>query len=141
MTSTSTATIAHEVIPLFPGGAERSRWAPVRHAATVVNSWVVEGQAEWVGETIAVELAGSSSHIGEGWWAPYLYAPKTPLITRSYDAIGFYARLGERGQDPWLVLDSMITAANGLEAFDLATDKIAMSFAGLMGDRVLPRAR
>lgn len=121
-----TATLAHEAYHCFQGALEQS--LREFEIPTVVNPWVIEGQAEWVGETIAKELSGSSSHIGANWWRPYLLAPKKPLPARSYDAIGFYARIEERGQDPWLVLDSMITTASGLEAYHRATDAISIGF-------------
>lgn len=122
-----TATLAHEAYHCYQGALQQA--LRQFEIPTAANSWVVEGQAEWVGETIAQEMSGSSSWIGAGWWRPYLLHPKKPLLIRTYDAIGFYARLQERGQDPWRVLDPMITATNGVEAFHHATDEIAIGFA------------
>jgi hypothetical protein len=67
--------------------------------------WMVEGMAEWVGNS----LAGSGEAAFRNW-QDYLTDPGRPLYTRSYDAIGFYAHLAESGIDPWRVFDPMFTA-------------------------------
>src|SRR5262249_42282535 len=68
------------------------------------NGWMIEGQAMWVG----AELGPGESSVVPSHWRPYLDEPRTPLFQRTYDAIGFYARLADAGIDPWTVLDPML---------------------------------
>jgi hypothetical protein len=73
------------------------------------SAWVIEGAAEWAGDSIAGSDEGTPYH-----WTEYLVEPGRPLFSRSYDALGYYAHLAESGHDPWRVLDDMLlTAASG----------------------------
>jgi hypothetical protein len=70
-------------------------------------AWLVEGQAAWVGETVA---AGTG--LPSNWWQVYL-AEQWPLYRRDYDAIGFYAHLENNGADVWSMLIPMLEAGGG----------------------------
>ena len=73
----------------------------------LLPAWLVEGQAAWVGETIAGGTGLASTH-----WQAYLL-DQYPLYGRSYDAIGFYAHLENRGADVWELLLPMLEAGGG----------------------------
>lgn len=68
-------------------------------------AWVVEGGADWAG----LEVSGPTN-LMIGHWDEYLFHPETPLFSRSYDGVGFFAHLKESGTDPWPVLIPMINA-------------------------------
>ena len=88
--------------------------APV--SASARPAWIIEGQAEWVGEA----LMGPST-LGRDWWGKYLRTPGTGLFTRTYDAVGFYEHLGEEGIDPWAAMDPMLQAVgSSTDAFKAA---------------------
>jgi hypothetical protein len=101
------ATLAHETFHCFEAQMIGSVAAYLS-----APSWLVEGQAEWVGET----YAGGTSVSGQ-WWHRYLTTPLAPLFQRSYDAIGFYAHLAENGVDPWRQFASMLTAGGSAAAY------------------------
>jgi hypothetical protein len=69
--------------------------------------WIMEGQAQWVGEMVA----GPDIPEARSWWFAYLTDPQMPLFTRTYDALGFYAHIAERCGGPphvWSVLQGML---------------------------------
>jgi|GEM_PF-4409978 hypothetical protein len=70
-------------------------------------AWVVEGGADWAG----LEVSGPTN-LMIGHWDEYLLHPETPLFSRSYDGVGFFAHLKESGTDPWPVLIPMINATD-----------------------------
>ncbi|HEX6869504.1 MAG TPA: hypothetical protein VF163_00275, partial [Micromonosporaceae bacterium] len=70
-------------------------------------SWVIEGQAAWVGESLYPQGPYSAD-----WWWHYLTKPQQQLFGRTYDALGFYAQLSSSGVDVWSALASMLGKAN-----------------------------
>jgi hypothetical protein len=101
------ATLAHEAFHCLQAQVMGSSAAYLTAPA-----WLIEGQAEWVGET----YAGGTSISGQ-WWQLYLTKPLTPLFQRSYDAVGFYAHLEESGIDPWKRFSPMLTAGGSAAAY------------------------
>jgi hypothetical protein len=61
-------------------------------------AWLVEGGAAYAMD-VAMTSLGEPSPYGAGFWATYFHTPATPLLKRSYDALGFYAHLAETGID------------------------------------------
>ena len=107
-----TTILAHEVFHCF----QRTYGGLPLSASVARGAWINEGQAAWVGETIA----GGSSESRE-WWQAWLSDTLTGLFFRSYDAIGFYADLEANGIDPWSVFDPMLAVTGGgREAFNVA---------------------
>jgi hypothetical protein len=91
--------IAHEVFHCFEaavGTLAQSQKRP---------SWVVEGLAQWAGETIS-----GGSKVSK--WGAWLLEPTIPLWDRVYSAIGFYAHLDEHGADMWGLADAIIAASD-----------------------------
>jgi len=84
-------------------------------ARTFPPMWIMEGQAEWAGESVF-----APSQIGRDWWALYFKTPGLPLFGRTYDASGFYYHLEESGINPWSVIDPMLAAADNVGAFKAA---------------------
>jgi hypothetical protein len=78
-------------------------------------AWLIEGQAEWVGAT----LAGTNIS-GAGYWGDYFTKPGTSLFARGPDALGFYAEVAYVGIDPWLRFDGMLKKGGNPEAYALA---------------------
>lgn len=92
------STVAHEVFHCVQFFTQRSSSPP----------WVIEGQAEWVGESFA---GGSDSSAGS--WSSWLTRPDRSLLRRSYSAIGAFGALEADGVDPWSVFDEMLAAGGG----------------------------
>ncbi len=92
------ASMAHEMFHCFQFDWSRQNG----FVFNTVPDWIVEGQAEWVGEIIA----GPSS-VGGDWWYEYLTTYHRPLFQRTYDAVGFYQHLDEEGISPWKYFDNM----------------------------------
>ncbi len=110
--ATLTTVLAHEVFHCF----QRSYGGLPISAAAAHPAWIKEGQAAWVGETIA---GGSSS--SQIWWREWLSATQYGLFTRSYDAIGFYSDLDANGIDPWSIFDAQLGAGrDSFAAYDAA---------------------
>lgn len=86
-------------------------------------SWVVEGGASWAG----LEVSGPTN-LMIGHWDEYLQHPETPLFSRSYDGVGFFAHLTESGTDPWPVLIPMINATDNPGRFANAVGGNASTF-------------
>ncbi|MEP7361150.1 MAG: basic secretory protein-like protein, partial [Chloroflexota bacterium] len=108
------ATLAHELFHCFQYelGAGAGR-----------DMWVVEGEAEWVGE-----MAGGPSRLGADWWTAYLTSKSVALFDRTYDAVGFFQHVAERGTNMWKLLDKTYEAANGAAAFHAAADSSGQGF-------------
>ena len=86
---------------------------------TAYNSapkWLLEGQAEWVGAT----LAGTNIS-GAGYWADYFLDPGKSLFDRGPDALGFYAEMQYVGINPWPRFDEMLKKGDNAAAYALAT--------------------
>ncbi len=77
-----------------------------------IKSWIMEGEAEWVGYSLSPTAA-----VGPWSWPRYLKNPTTSLFKRSYDAIGFYSQLQLSGVDVWAVLVPILQAADNEPAF------------------------
>jgi len=77
--------------------------------------WLHEGIPAWVGESVV-----GGTFMSEKWWKRYLEEPLMPLFSRTYDAIGFYSHLDNRGVDPWTVFKPMLTAGGSSPAFGVA---------------------
>ena len=123
------ASLAHEMWHCIQN-------AYVGGAKLTAPSWIVEGQAEWVGETLYAPTA-----IGASWWQAYLQTPPTSLYSRTYDGVGFYLHLAEEGINPGPVLLPMLTAASNDAAFQgtgADADKYLDSWSsGLFRDQTL----
>lgn len=96
------AVAAHEVFHCFEfelGTLEQVTQRP---------AWIMEGMAEWAGETIA----GGSGSEGS-WWPAWLddHAYRT-LFARTYDALGFYAHVDDSGVEMWERVDPAILASD-----------------------------
>jgi hypothetical protein len=102
-------TVNHEVFHCFAGRAFPTIKAA--YAAAAGHSWLTEGLAEWVGNSMAGSDEGTPYH-----WGEYLLVPDESLFARSYDAMGFFAHLAESGVDPWSVAMPMLKALNGKKA-------------------------
>jgi len=88
---------------------------PTVSAFLAAPDWLIEGEAEWVGATLApTEL---------DVWNAYLTGLSTSLFARSYDAIGFYAHMTNSGENTWHLLDPMLRAGGSAAAYSVAANK------------------
>ena len=88
---------------------------PTVDAFQTAPDWLIEGEAEWVGATLApTELPV---------WKAYLTGLSTSLFARSYDAIGFYAHMTNSGENTWHLLDPMLKAGGSAGAYNVAANK------------------
>ncbi|MCP4306193.1 MAG: DUF2268 domain-containing protein [bacterium] len=103
--------IAHELFHCYSFTVGDPARMPSRPA------WVMEGLAEWAGETIA---GGSSENHWDGW----LRQPGTDLFARTYPAIGFWAHLDENSVGLWpFALDIVAGSdAGSAAAYETALD-------------------
>jgi hypothetical protein len=108
-TAEANLTIAHEVFHCFQA-MDYSSIPTFLHAPR----WLIEGEAEWVGATLVP--------FDDDFWNAYLLDLTTPLFTRSYDAIGFYALMTESGIDTWHLLDPMLKVGSSAAAYALAAN-------------------
>ena len=108
-TAEANLAFAHEVFHCF-----EAMDYPTIAAFAAAPDWLIEGEAEWVGDALA---PGS-----DAWWDGYLTKIKTPLFSRSYDAVGFYALVNQSGQDTWHLLDPMLKAGGSAAAYSLAAN-------------------
>jgi len=101
-------TVYHEVFHCF--AAEVFADLKTYFSVKPRFSWVIEGQAEWVGDSLAGSDEGTPYH-----WTEYLSAPGPgrSLFARTYDALGFYSHLDNTGGNPWKVIDPMLKAVAG----------------------------
>jgi hypothetical protein len=105
------ALVFHEVWHCFQGtelGLSRfwnNRPAP----------WIIEGQANWVGNSLA-----PGATLDGTYWGDYLVDPDIPLFQQAYSAMGFYAQLESSGTDTWQRLDAMLQASGNAAAFQAA---------------------
>lgn len=96
-----TSTVLHEVWHCFQLDAHPG-------AYQTGPAWIIEGQAEWVGEVL---VGGSEASAGP--WDTWLLAPERALTRRSYDAIGVYAVADASGADPFRTMLPMLGQAHG----------------------------
>ena len=110
--------IPHEVFHCF-------QMALFGSAATLGSkpAWLIEGQAEWVGCTIA-----GHCDVGAGWWDLYFKSAQSSLFARTYDAIGYYSELNYVGINPWDHLDEMLQANGSADAYQRAITGNADAF-------------
>jgi hypothetical protein len=108
-TSDFNETLAHEVFHCF-----EAMDFPSLEAFGNAPHWLVEGAAEWVGETLRPST--------DGFWFAYLTIPQLPLFSRAYSAIGFYALMTSSGEDTWHLLDPMLKASSSSAAYALAAN-------------------
>jgi hypothetical protein len=124
------ATMAHEMFHCFQYDLLGGKQAV---------PWMMEGQAEWVGENLK-----GPSVVGKGWWSTYLKSPWQPLFKRDYDAYGYYMHMEVAGLDPWTVLDAMLLEGESVAAFKKAGTTGAAFLdtwaSGFMRDRTLGTA-
>jgi hypothetical protein len=92
-------TIGHEVWHCYQAQIRGLDW----YYAVPTPSWLVEGQAEWVGHALRPDAAGD-------WWREYIRKPGRTLFARSYDALGFYAHITQAQINTWDVLIPMLQA-------------------------------
>jgi hypothetical protein len=62
-------------------------------------AYVDEGLPEWGAYRVAMEWQGALG--GGDWWSTYLDSPQLSLLTRSYDAVGFWSLLEHEGVNVW----------------------------------------
>ncbi len=105
-----TFLVAHELTHCF-----QDRTAVSAQLNSSGAAWAIEGGADWAG----LEVSGPTG-LMTGHWHEYLDHPETPLFSRSYDAVGFFAHLAESGADPWKVLIPMINATDNPGRYDNA---------------------
>lgn len=109
-TEYQTLALIHEVFHCYEAADY-----PTVAAYIDAPAWLIEGEAEWVGATLApTELPV---------WNDYLTRLSTSLFARSYDAIGFYAHMTNSGQDTWHLLDKMLKAGGSAAAYNVAANK------------------
>ncbi|HET9852793.1 MAG TPA: hypothetical protein VFP56_09835 [Candidatus Limnocylindrales bacterium] len=124
-------TLAHEVFHCFQFDGYHSllqyAYAP---------RWVIEGQAAWVGET----LAGGDTGVPFNHWRRYLTLPWLSLTGRVYDAIGFYSHLAESGIDPWTRFRAMWGAGSDSAAAFVNSDAEGPSFLESWGSSIVREA-
>ncbi len=97
-----TFIVAHELTHCF-----QNHIAVEAIANSSNTGWVRDGGADWA----ALEVSGPTP-LMSGHWHEYVDHPESPLFSRTYDAVGFFAHLKESGTDPWRVLLSMINATD-----------------------------
>ena len=98
-------TLAHEMFHCFQIGLVGASYFAAG------TSWIIEGQAEWVGEAIA-----GPGTAGLPFWEDYLRTPHFPLFGRAHSATGFYWHLAESSIDPWTRLDAMLNVRTDNDA-------------------------
>ncbi|HEY7024113.1 MAG TPA: hypothetical protein VH371_04040, partial [Candidatus Limnocylindrales bacterium] len=113
--------------------------APTNKGKATRYGWIIEGQAQWVGEAVA-----GPTQDGDAWWSIYLASPERPLWRRTYDAQGFYQHLAEEGIDPWSVFDAMLETDSDQAAYLAANgsnDQFLNTWAsGFVRNQSLPQA-
>jgi hypothetical protein len=124
------ATIAHEMFHCFQDDLI-SKLGKGNLSVSGPPGWIMEGQAQWVGENIA-----GPTFDGGAKWGSYLTTPEYSLFVREYDAVGFYQHMSEEGIDPWGRFDAMITAWEGGSSGSGANSD-AFKAAGALADTFL----
>lgn len=91
--------MGHEIWHCYQGQIRGPDW----YYSTSTPTWLIEGQAEWVGDALRPTTQAPS-------WDDYIPSPGKTLFSRSYDALGFYAHLTQSGIETWDVLVNMLQA-------------------------------
>ncbi|HEY2159966.1 MAG TPA: hypothetical protein VGH24_01545 [Solirubrobacteraceae bacterium] len=96
------------------------------------SPWLIEGGAEWAGDQVAREVLGHDPHDQylTDYWNTYLTSPATPLFSRVYDAVGFFAHLAETipGGNLWPTLREMFKANGSQAAYDVGVPNSNTAF-------------
>jgi hypothetical protein len=105
-----TLALVHEVFHCYQAADY-----PTVDAFQAAPGWLIDGEAEWVGATLApTELPV---------WDAYLTELGTSLFARTYDAIGFYAHMTNSGENTWHLLEPMLKAGGSAAAYAVAANK------------------
>jgi hypothetical protein len=97
-----------------------------------VPKWISEGEASWVAEAITGGAGQPPPELDN--WSHYLLDPAKSLYARAYDAVGFWAQLGQAAIDPWTVLEPAYAAgAGGSDPGFVASGAGAASFVDRWG--------
>ncbi len=110
--------ISHEVFHCFQDQALGSY-----NAWKGVPAWLSEGEAMFVGES----LASSNNPKSKEFWKNYVDYPNKHLFDRDYDAVGFYAHLQDVGINVWKLLLPMVTE-DSITAYHTATNQNPKEF-------------
>ncbi|MFZ4584014.1 MAG: hypothetical protein ACOYNI_02205 [Acidimicrobiia bacterium] len=108
--STLFSVLGHEVMHCY-----QFEWGPI------LEGWITEGQAEWVGAVVGKALTGGSDPNAAGWVESYYETPGTALFKRTYDAVGWWMHLNQSGVNVWSRLKSVVEAGGGDASFAVAT--------------------
>ena len=102
--------IAHEVFHIFEARMSGSEAVSEGH-----EGWLEEGAATWVEADLV-----KSDRTARDEWSLYLKAPQTPLFSRVYEGIGFFAHLASVGMSPWSRFKSMFATTSSAAAYAAA---------------------
>jgi len=94
------ATIAHEIGHCYQGFGY-----PTLGAYRAAPRWVIEGGAEFIGTDYTKHAVRGGIN-----WRNYLKIP-TPLIKRTYSAVGWWFHLQHVGHDPWRTMPGIWAAS------------------------------
>jgi hypothetical protein len=105
------ATVAHEVFHGFQAAMSGTLANYAREEAQ--EGWLVEGSATWVESDLI-----NKDRIAREAWTKYLRSPaKRPLLSRSYDAVGFFGHMASTGISPWRHFEAMFAATASPAAY------------------------
>ena len=102
------SSMAHEVWHCFEGAVLGVK----RYNSDNPAPWITEGEADWVGYTLAPTGA-----VGPWSWPRYLTKPEKALFTRAYDGMGFFSQLDQATTDPWAIMVPTLEAATNEDAY------------------------
>jgi hypothetical protein len=105
------ASVAHETFHVFQAVMAGTMENYDRDSPH--KDWLIEGSATWVEGQLAKHAPSA-----EARWAEYLRSPRTPLFSRSYDAVGFFGHMASiPGLSPWGKFKAMFEATGSDEAY------------------------
>ena len=78
--------MAHEAMHCY-----QDRAAGSAKARANMPQWVADGEATWVQGTIVP----SATDVIEEQWTAYVFGPKTPFYSRTYDAVGVFGHASD----------------------------------------------
>jgi hypothetical protein len=81
------------------------------------GAWYVEGALVWAAASVAEEVAGTTGGGYDETWDQYLESPAVPLISRLWDAIGFFAQVEQADGAMWGRWDEVTHSVDSSEAF------------------------
>jgi hypothetical protein len=102
--------IAHEVFHVFEARMSGTEVRSDGHAG-----WLEEGAASWVESDLV-----SNDRTARQEWEEYLEAPKRPLFTRVYSAIGFFGHMSSSHISPWAHFKAMFAAEGNAASYAAA---------------------